>query len=571
MAIVTTYTVRAGDTLGKIAKEHGTDADTLATLNNLKNKNAIQVGQVLIVRQVSETYYVVRSGDTLSKIAKNYGVSVAALQAANGIANASKIAAGQRLVIPTAQQGAVAAKASPVLPVGSLSRKYETTKEGCGAVSKGTGDHGGVSYGSYQLASNMGRPAEFLAAEGKPWADDFAGKTQGTDAFSAVWRAVAKREPEQFEEAQHAYIKRTHYDVQVKKIAKDTGFDVNSASRALQNVVWSCAVQHGPGSSLVAKVMGGLALKPGDPLFEKTLIIAIYGERGRRNADGKLVYFKSSSDAFQQGVAQRFTREMKDALDMLAAEQALAAATAAIPQPPTDDTAEVTDVVAHPASPAATGDAAAHAVNRARVKLSDDDVRLIVEKYGDLEANADFLAGRKILISLRKPTNTRKYRKGCYDDLLLIASRSPDGTVKLVRMPINTEPAGEYAYDGAKAARKYGSDTDGDGRRELGRLVAGTYHYTRGQGNFLNAPFFVARDIQATERDTNQDGNFTVGYGDRLDPGSAKRSILIHRGGAEGVATWSAGCQTVPKNRYSAFLDAVKGQDKLSYILINAG
>ncbi|MBB4860329.1 hypothetical protein HNO88_003672 [Novosphingobium chloroacetimidivorans] len=73
-----------------------------------------------------------------------------------------------------------------------------------------------------------------------------------------------------------------------------------------------------------------------------------------------------------------------------------------------------------------------------------------------------------------------------------------------------------------------------------------------------------------TERDTNQDGDFTPGTGDNLDLTSAQRSMYIHRGGAEGVATWSAGCQTVPKNRYSAFLSALKGQDKLSYILIDA-
>lgn len=42
-----TYTVKAGDTLTKIAKAHGTTVNALVSLNNIKNKNLIVVGQVL--------------------------------------------------------------------------------------------------------------------------------------------------------------------------------------------------------------------------------------------------------------------------------------------------------------------------------------------------------------------------------------------------------------------------------------------------------------------------------------------------------------------------------------------
>lgn len=42
-----TYTVKSGDTLGKIAKANGTTVDKLAKLNGIKNVNAISVGQVL--------------------------------------------------------------------------------------------------------------------------------------------------------------------------------------------------------------------------------------------------------------------------------------------------------------------------------------------------------------------------------------------------------------------------------------------------------------------------------------------------------------------------------------------
>ena len=42
-----TYTVKAGDSINKIAKETGVDAATISRLNNISNPNQIRVGQVL--------------------------------------------------------------------------------------------------------------------------------------------------------------------------------------------------------------------------------------------------------------------------------------------------------------------------------------------------------------------------------------------------------------------------------------------------------------------------------------------------------------------------------------------
>lgn len=572
MAIYETYVVKPGDTLGKIAVRYNVTVDTLAAINGLKNRNAIAVGQVLNVRQISETYYIIQPGDTLAAIARRYNVPLDALQKANKIADASKISAGARLIIPTASPGAPATPASPVRELGSLSKRYEVSRDGAATVSKGKGDHGGVSYGSYQLSSKMNRPAEFLAAEGKPWAQQFAGTVQGTDAFSAVWKAVAAQDPVAFAAAQHDYIKRTHFDVQVKTIKSISGLDVTTRSRALQDVVWSVAVQHGPSTDLIGEVVKKLPLQPDAPGFDKALITAIYGERGRRDADGSLSRFRSSSKEFQDGVAARFVNELKDALDMLGAEQTVAKISTplATPTPAPSPAPAVAPPVVAPPPPAAPASDARAAVGRAATKLSDDDVRLIVESYGDAEALADFLASKKVLIGLRKSTNVRTYQKGVYDDLLLLVDRAGDGSVKLKRFPLNTEPAGEYAFYGSNK-KKYGPDLNGDGKRELGRLVPGTYHYSLQQGTFLNGKFFRARDVQTAERDINQDGTFDFEDGPlRIDKNSVGRSMLFHRGGAEGVATWSSGCQTVPKTQYPSFLAALEGQTQFSYILINA-
>jgi LysM repeat protein len=43
------YTVAPGDTLGIIARRHGTSVEALASINNLENRNSLGVGQKLII------------------------------------------------------------------------------------------------------------------------------------------------------------------------------------------------------------------------------------------------------------------------------------------------------------------------------------------------------------------------------------------------------------------------------------------------------------------------------------------------------------------------------------------
>jgi len=62
---------------------------------------------------------------------------------------------------------------------------------------------------------------------------------------------------QQLREREHRYIKETHYDKLVARLAKDVKLVADQRSRALQDVLWSTAVQHGPGTPLVEA-----ALKP---------------------------------------------------------------------------------------------------------------------------------------------------------------------------------------------------------------------------------------------------------------------------------------------------------------------
>ena len=162
--------------------------------------------------------YIVKAGDTLSKIATRNGVTLAQLLQANPqVKDPNRISVGDVINLPngatsvppgstentqplpstiptpapaaTAAAGALGQAIADTL--GQLSAKYETGGRGCGTVSTGAGDYGGVSYGSYQMASKMGVPTKFVTQPGFPWLKDFANLTAGTAPFMSPFFSSA--------------------------------------------------------------------------------------------------------------------------------------------------------------------------------------------------------------------------------------------------------------------------------------------------------------------------------------------------------------------------------------------
>ncbi len=122
--------------------------------------------------------------------------------------------------------------------LGQTSAWFETRGQGAGTVSTGQNDHGGVSYGEYQLSSSSGTVKEYL--EQSRYKNDFDGLTPGTAQFGTKWKEMAKQDG--FAEDQHDFIKRTHYDVQVAALKHD-GLDLIGRGPAVQDALWSTAVQ----------------------------------------------------------------------------------------------------------------------------------------------------------------------------------------------------------------------------------------------------------------------------------------------------------------------------------------
>lgn len=98
-----TYTVKPGDTLSRIAKQYKTTVTELQRLNKIEDPNKIRAGQVIAVPDTFETprTYTVAKGDTLYRIAKQFNTTVAELQRLNKIEDAGKIKVGQVLTLPS--------------------------------------------------------------------------------------------------------------------------------------------------------------------------------------------------------------------------------------------------------------------------------------------------------------------------------------------------------------------------------------------------------------------------------------------------------------------------------------
>ena len=110
-----TYTVKAGDTLYRIAYNHGISLTTLLSINGLSETSTIRPGQQLVVsgsakattsttKATTVSYstgastHTVQAGDTLFRIAKNNGLTLSELRALNGLTS-NTIRVGQVLKV----------------------------------------------------------------------------------------------------------------------------------------------------------------------------------------------------------------------------------------------------------------------------------------------------------------------------------------------------------------------------------------------------------------------------------------------------------------------------------------
>ena len=125
------HTVQSGDTLYRIAVNNGISVNDIKEANNL-NSNLIYPNQVLKLGKAeakassASKTYTVESGDTLYRIALNHGITVNQLMTWNGL-NSDLIFPGQEFAVKGAASASVANDAATTAPKTSTSTPVTKT------------------------------------------------------------------------------------------------------------------------------------------------------------------------------------------------------------------------------------------------------------------------------------------------------------------------------------------------------------------------------------------------------------------------------------------------------------
>lgn len=93
------YTVKAGDTVEKVAGSFNIKPETVRNANNLDESAALQPGQELIILPVDGVMHTVRKGQTLARISELYSIPQEEIARQNRI-QGGFIIADQQLIIP---------------------------------------------------------------------------------------------------------------------------------------------------------------------------------------------------------------------------------------------------------------------------------------------------------------------------------------------------------------------------------------------------------------------------------------------------------------------------------------
>jgi len=199
--------------------------------------------------------------------------------------------------------------------LGRLSAQYESARAGSFAI--GCDSAGGASYGRFQIATKVGTMDAFLSFCSRrfPLVHERLNRVRSDmgdrhGVFARTWIELA--EQRQIQQAEYEFIFPTHYTPSYDRLDKAPQEVVNRWA-SLREVLWSTAVQHGPGGApRIFNFAAGVGLDRDDKASVSAYVVRIYDRRRGRLA--------RLTEREQTAVSYRYDREQADALKMLEAE-----------------------------------------------------------------------------------------------------------------------------------------------------------------------------------------------------------------------------------------------------------
>ncbi len=135
--------------------------------------------------------------------------------------------------------------------IGRHIKEFESGDGGPTTISKGVGDPGGVSFGTFQMMTKnnsvlpAGQGYSLYDFWNKYYADKFGGKPGNNEDFKNKWLTAAKSDPN-FQTNEARYMYDNYYKVMKPKVTVGP----NGRSRAIQEALMSTAIQYGPNTPI---------------------------------------------------------------------------------------------------------------------------------------------------------------------------------------------------------------------------------------------------------------------------------------------------------------------------------
>ena len=97
----TTHSVEEGETVRMLAAKYGISPETIMAANGLRNPDLLKVGQDLVILPTDGVLYTLKAGETISKVAERFNVDAGDIIRANVLGpNPDLVQPGTKLVVP---------------------------------------------------------------------------------------------------------------------------------------------------------------------------------------------------------------------------------------------------------------------------------------------------------------------------------------------------------------------------------------------------------------------------------------------------------------------------------------
>lgn len=189
--------------------------------------------------------------------------------------------------------------------IGKYVQKYESGNKGSDMISSGSGDNGGVSFGTFQFPSYkqaVTTSGTLPAFWNQYYASQYPNVKPGDNAaFKDAWKDAVAKNPIKFAANEHSFIGGQYYKPISSALASNGVGDPTGYDRAAQEAAWSSAVHYGP--SKAANIFKNAGVT--NSMSPDQYITKLYDYK-KANVGSN---FRSSSQSVQNGIIRRFDEE----------------------------------------------------------------------------------------------------------------------------------------------------------------------------------------------------------------------------------------------------------------------